>query len=130
MLGIALQQDAQAIEDSRLTQRRNSGIRARTRARVLRVSREMVANCSRPVRLLQSMLMPRPDRNSHDLLLTPNLSRTNRRLSVTSTTCAGRPIDALWGELALGRKGTQSVLVATAKTAASGVSVTWSPVRL
>ena len=35
----------------------NSGRRARTRARV-RVSREMVANCSRPVRLLQLMLMP------------------------------------------------------------------------
>ena len=35
----------------------NSGRRARTRARV-KVSREMVANCSRPVRLLQLMLMP------------------------------------------------------------------------
>jgi hypothetical protein len=46
----------------------------------------------------------RLDRNSHDLLLTPspNLSvGTNRRLSVTSTTCAGRP-SALWGELAFG----------------------------
>ena len=35
----------------------NSGLRARTRAKS-KVAREMVANCSRPVRLIKSMLMP------------------------------------------------------------------------
>ena len=49
---------------------------------------------------------------------------TNSRLSVTSTTCAGRP-SALWGKLALGRKGIQIVLVAMPKAASPGVSVTW-----
>src|SRR4051812_295771 len=50
---------------------------------------------------------------------------TDRRLSVTSTTCAGRR-SALRGELAWGRKETQSVSVATAEAGAPRVSVTWS----
>ena len=65
-----------------------------------------------------------------DLLPTPspNLNMangTNRRLSVTSTACASRP-SALRGELAWGRKETQSASVATAEAGAPGVSVTWS----
>jgi hypothetical protein len=76
----------------------------RAYARESKVSREILTNCSRPVRLLQSMLMPvQIARDCSNLSIA---NGTNRRLSVTSTTCAGRP-SALWGELALGRKGTQ-----------------------
>jgi hypothetical protein len=55
-----------------------------------------------------------------------NFSRpAARRVSVTSAICAGRPF-VLRGELAIGDgRETQSVLVATAKASAPGVSVTW-----
>jgi hypothetical protein len=100
---------------------------ARIRTRESRVSREMVANYSRPIRLLQLVLMPARMR---DLLPTPlpnlNIAQWDEPpLSVTSITCAGRP-SALRGELAWGRKETQSVSAATAEAGAPGVSVTWS----
>jgi len=53
-----------------------SGIQeyARVRARESKVSREMVANCSRPVRLLQLMLMPVQIATRAILTPSPNLS--------------------------------------------------------
>ena len=77
----------------------------------------MVANCNRPIRLSAIDVDARPDR-MRDLLRIVVIRAISdySRLSVTSTTCAGRP-SALWGKLALGRKGIQIVLVAMPKAA-------------
>ena len=98
---------------------------ARVRARESKDSRGM-ANCSRPVRLIQSMLMPvQIATRVNAPHAVAQFENAVRRLSVTSTTCAGHR-SALRGELAWGRKETQSVSVVTPEAGAPGVSVTWS----